>query len=373
MFKMFFNPIGLNQMKQALVCLLIVQALTSHHHVGECNTLGSVVVSDWAHDPLMRPKAVDHLDPQASTDSLEQRLAALLKETSIEPGDIAPANAVSAYVGSGTIQSVKNKCSRAASQIVDRLTNNYFALMVRYFKWYSDYKSLYESSRGALIEPGKLVKSEFAKIDQKLIDKKIAQAFQQAEIMGKIDMAALANKIETTDYLYESIKQLVEHLESVLNEIAPLTDDYDSDEEDYDDGDELDLMRDLEHANTTKLQRVAGPLEAGTLQLASDEQVRRTFARMKRILNKVAVGFINSELIIISRIAILNAVATYLTANMDNPLNTLIPFMRLLGAVNTPLLSSYMFNVKIRTFFSLFDSCNPVPTLVTSLTRNLGK
>lgn len=223
------------------------------------------------------------------------------------------------------------KAKSAFNRVVESPTK-YASLLMRARRWFNEYSLLtnanannnLDDAAAALPAPVDLLKHEFAQADHDVVS------------------GLKFGDKENVDLLYKIFVRTLERLEKLTKQYK----------------DERTRQAALDIFDT----------------IESEESKRRyatASGRLRRVTKDVAVSAIQNEVSVIARIMILDALATVLA---DHPELTeeygaagmFAGLLVKLGAAHTPLIASYLTNIKFRTALYLLDPIRPISAVMQS-------
>lgn len=225
-------------------------------------------------------------------------------------------------------------------------TTSYITLITRYHKWYQTYKELQkESGDGQIRDAMDVLKEEYAKVDEEILKEQMAEAEEnEANRTDKKAKPFDPKQTENIDFVFKVLSRLIDRLEAILKELEE------------NEGVFVDALDDEIESN------------ADTSMESDDyERTKRAMDRVKRTAVKTATNLVTNELMVVAKIASINALAAYLSTRPvkeGDPLGYLIPIIQMVGKTNVPFVVRYLKDVQFRAALAVINQLNPISYLM---------
>lgn len=233
---------------------------------------------------------------------------------------------------------------------------SYGSLLARYHRWFSRYKKMEQ-----IFEPGNIrsasevFQESYAKADQLYLSEQCRLGLNPNDV----------SKLETVDFVFNSLSKAIVELESIVANLEKSEQtaviDYSGKQKDLqtDENVYFDSVERFEHENEFDVKRVTDDGDVvfhDAQEDFSEEQIKVSLERVKRIAVKTAKNMIANELFAVARLAVLNATATYMANNeLPDSLSLLTRVICLIGSANTPLAIDYFRSLEFRAALAVIS------------------
>lgn len=300
-----------------LLSLASLQAITCVIVNAENRHRTKLLTVDKNGDPIGLAQLIDPKDlenVEGSDDiNLCKELSAIEKEDSSTVANKQP-----------IVRRIASAVWQKAKSVVNKVVEppaKYVTLIMKFRRWFNEYEQLRNETDANLPEPMDLLRFEFAHADSEIVE-------------------GLGAQRENIDMLHMIFTQTLER----LNKLKVLY----SNEETRPEA--MDIFKSIK-----------------------DEEAQRRYEqatdRLKRVTTKAASSFVQRELAVLARLMIINSLATVVADHPEitheyGTAGVLASIVVRLGSAHTPLIASYLTNIKFRTAMYLLSPSKPLSDVV---------